>query len=196
VIACPSNGRDAVQMLRECVRLAREEQRVIVFVEPIALYMSRDLHAPKDGLWSFIYPEPGAGDAIPLGRIGQHGEGTEIAIVSYGNGYHLSRQAEKILSEDHGVKARIIDLRWLAPLNEAAILEAVAPCARVLIVDECRITGSQSEALMALLAERAGHAPALRRIAAADSFIATGPAFGATLPSRDEIVAAALDMLG
>jgi 2-oxoisovalerate dehydrogenase E1 component len=36
----------------------------------------------------------------------------------------------------------------------------------------------------------------VRRIAAADSFIATGPAFGATLPSRDEIVAAALDMLG
>ncbi|MHA1529973.1 MAG: dehydrogenase E1 component subunit alpha/beta [Alphaproteobacteria bacterium] len=196
VIACPSNGRDAVHMLRECVRLAREEQRVIVFVEPIALYMTRDLHAPKDGLWSFAYPEPGAGDTIPLGRIGQHGEGTKIAILSYGNGYHLSRQAEKVLREDHGVAARIIDLRWLAPLNEAAILEAVAPCARVLIVDECRITGSQSEALMALLGERAGHAPALRRIAAADSFIATGPAFGATLPSRDEIVAAALDMLG
>jgi len=196
VIACPSNGRDAVHMLRECVRLAREEQRVIVFVEPIALYMARDLHAPKDGLWTFTYPKPGADDPIPLGRIGQHGEGTEIAIVSYGNGYHLSRQAEKILNEDHGLKARIIDLRWLAPLNEAAILAAVAPCARVLIVDECRITGSQSEALMALLAERAGPAPAPRRIAAADSFIATGPAFGATLPSRDEIVAAALDMLG
>ena len=196
VIACPSNGRDAVQMLRECVRLAREEQRVIVFVEPIALYMSRDLHAPKDGLWSFTYPEPGAGDAIPLGRIGQHGEGTEIAILSYANGYFLSRQAEQILRETHGVKARIIDLRWLAPLDEEAILEAVAPCPRVLIVDECRITGSQSEALMALITERAGHAPSLRRIAAADSFIATGPAYGATLPNRDEIVAAALDMLG
>jgi 2-oxoisovalerate dehydrogenase E1 component len=195
VIACPSNGRDAVQMLRECVRLAREEQRVIVFVEPIALYMTRDLHAPKDGLWTFAYPEPGAGEPIPLGRIGQHGEGTEIAILSYANGYHLSRQAEKILSEDHGVKARIIDLRWLAPLDEDAILDAVRPCAQVLIVDECRITGSQSEALMALLTER-GHAPSLRRIAAADSFIATGPAYGATLPSRDQIVETALDMLG
>jgi 2-oxoisovalerate dehydrogenase E1 component len=196
VIACPSNGRDAVHMLRECVRLAREEQRVIVFVEPIALYMTRDLHAPKDGLWSYPYPEPGAGDAIPLGRIGQHGEGTEIAILSYGNGTYLSRQAGKILDEDHGVAARIIDLRWLAPLAEEAILEAARPCAQVLIVDECRITGSQSEALMALLSARAGPAPSLRRIAAADSFIATGPAYGATLPNRDEIVETALDMLG
>jgi 2-oxoisovalerate dehydrogenase E1 component len=196
VIACPSNGQDAVHMLRECVRLAREEQRVIVFVEPIALYMTRDLHAPKDGLWTFAYPQPGADDPVPLGRIGQYGQGTDIAILSYGNGYHLSRQAEKILGETHGVKARIIDLRWLAPLNEEAILEAVEPCAQVLIVDECRITGSQSEALMALLTERAGPAPSLRRIAAADSFIATGPAYGATLPSRDQIVDTALDMLG
>jgi 2-oxoisovalerate dehydrogenase E1 component len=196
VIACPSNGLDAVHMLRECVRLAREEQRVIVFVEPIALYMTRDLHAPKDGLWTFAYPQPGAGDPIPLGRIGRYGEGTEIAIISYGNGYYLSRQAERILSEAHGVAARLVDLRWLAPLDQDAILEAVKPCAHVLIVDECRITGSQSEALMALLIERARPAPSLRRIAAADSFIATGPAYGATLPSRDQIVDAALDMLG
>lgn len=183
-------------MMRECVRLAREEQRVIVFVEPIALYMTRDLHAPKDGLWTFPYLNPGAGGAIPLGQIGQYGEGTDIAILSYGNGYYLSRQAEKILGETHGVKARIIDLRWLAPLNEDAILEAVKLCAHVLIVDECRATGSQSEALMALLTERADPAPPLRRVAAADSFIATGPAYGATLPSRDGIIDTVLDMLG
>ena len=36
-------------MLRECVRLAREEQRVVVFLEPIALYPMRDLHDEKDG---------------------------------------------------------------------------------------------------------------------------------------------------
>ena len=49
VVACPSNGLDAVWMLRECVRLARKEQRVVAFLEPIALYMTRDLHAPDDG---------------------------------------------------------------------------------------------------------------------------------------------------
>ena len=59
IVACPSNGADAVAMLRECVRLAREEQRVIVFLEPIALYMTRDLHVEKDGLWTFPYAPPG-----------------------------------------------------------------------------------------------------------------------------------------
>ncbi len=37
IIACPSNGHDAVLMMREAVRLAQEEQRIVVFVEPIAL---------------------------------------------------------------------------------------------------------------------------------------------------------------
>ena len=71
VIACPSNGADAVEMLRECVRLAREEQRVVVFVEPIALYMTRDLHQKDDGLWTFAYTRPQQAGPIALGQVGK-----------------------------------------------------------------------------------------------------------------------------
>jgi len=193
ILACPSNGADAVGMLRECVRLALEEQRVIVFLEPIALYMTRDLHAEGDALWTSPYAAPGEAKPIPLGAIGRHGDGTDLAIVSYGNGYYLSRQADKILSEQHGLHLRVIDLRWLAPLNEDGLLDAVAGCGRVLIVDECRRTGSQSEALMALFAERAPQVDC-RRITAEDSFIPLGRAATLTLPSRDSIVAAALEL--
>ena len=191
IVACPSNGADAVHMLRECVRLAREEQRVIAFVEPIALYMTRDLHEAKDGGWTHLYPKPGDG-GISLGQIGQHGDGEDLAIVTYGNGYFLSRQAERDLVAK-GIKSRIIDLRWLAPLPADAVLAATKDCKNVLIVDECRITGSQSEGLMALFTE-AGR-PDVARVAAEDSFIATGPAFGATLPSKDGIAKAAIDLV-
>ena len=193
IVACPSNGRDAALMLRECVRLAREEQRVVMFVEPIALYMTRDLHEPKDGLWTFDYP--GAGDRIEVGQIGVHGEGNDLAIVSYGNGAFLARQAAKVLAEANGIEARVIDLRWLAPLPEERLLNAVKDCASVLIVDECRRTGSQSEALMTMLTERS-MATALSRVAAEDCFIATGPAYAAPLPSRDQIIAEAVTLVG
>ncbi len=193
IVACPSNGSDAALMLREAVRLAREEQRVVVFVEPIALYMTRDLHETGDGGWTCAYPEPGSA-AIGVGEIGARGDGTDLAIVTYGNGFYRSVQAQKLLAEAHGVAARVIDMRWLAPLAGDAILEAAAPCRKVLIVDECRETGSQSEALIALFAEHSAQPTA--RLAATDCFIATGPAYAATLPSRNGIVEAALQLLG
>ena len=196
VAACPSNGADAALMLRECIRLAREEQRVVVFLEPIALYMTRDLHEEKDGAWTCPYPHPESGQEIRLGELGQVGDGKELAIISYANGFFLSRQAGKILRQRHGLEPRIIDLRWLAPLDEERILEAVGPCDHVLIVDECRVTGSQSEGLMALFTERGRPGQKLRRIAAEDSFIPLGRAATVTLPSRDDIVEAALALTG
>ena len=69
------------------------------------------------------------------------------------------------------------------------ILKAIEGAEKVLIVDECRGTGGQSEALLSMLTEQS-KLPAAR-LAAEDSFIATGPAYAATMPSRDSIVAAA-----
>ncbi|MGR3622087.1 dehydrogenase E1 component subunit alpha/beta [Pseudophaeobacter sp.] len=191
IIACPSDGAEAAMMMREAVRLAREEQRVVVFVEPIALYPMRDLHAVKDGGWMRHYPAPD--QSISLGEVGQHGAGGDLAIVTYGNGRYLSTQAQAEL-EARGIKTRIVDLRWLAPLPAEALIQATKGCKHVLIVDECRTTGSQSEALMALFSE-ASDIPAAR-IAAGDCFIATGPAYAATLPSKESILAAALELVG
>ncbi|MCA0271289.1 MAG: MFS transporter [Proteobacteria bacterium] len=191
ILACPSNGADAAKMLRECVRLAREEQRLVVFLEPIALYPMRDLHREKDGGWMRAYPA--RNETIPQGEVGVHGDGTDLAIVTYGNGYYLSRQAEKRLAEA-GVKARVIDMRWLSPLPSEALVEAVKGTKRILIVDETRRSGGVAEALMALFTERTDVPHA--RITAEDSFIATGPAYAATMPSADGIFAAAMGLMG
>ncbi|MCY7297376.1 dehydrogenase E1 component subunit alpha/beta [Alteromonas sp. a30] len=194
IVANPSNGADAVEMLRECVRLAQEEQRVVVFLEPIALYMTKDLHETGDGLWTFPYVEPAKAKPIKLGELGQYGKGKELAIITYGNGYYLSRQAEKMLA-DAGIKTRVIDLRWLAPLNEKAMVEAVKDCKHILVVDECRKTGSISEAILAALVEHQQHisAPvsAISRLCAEDSFIPLGSASYTVLPSKESIYEAA-----
>jgi 2-oxoisovalerate dehydrogenase E1 component len=187
ILACPSNGADAVRMLRTCLRLAREEQRVVVFLEPIALYPMRDLHAEKDCGWLTRYPD--RAEVIAQGEVGVHGAGDDLAIVTFGNGTYLSCQAQPALLAA-GIRTRIIDLRWLAPLPKAALIQAVRGARHILIVDETRHSGGLAEALMAHVVEVAPGRP-LARLTAKDSFIATGPAYAATLPSRDGIVAAA-----
>ena len=191
ILCCPSNGADAARLLRECVRLAREEQRLVVFLEPIALYPMRDLNEPGDGLWLRHYPDPS--QRIGFGEVTTHGEGTDLAIVSYANGLHLSLQAQKRLAAQ-GIAARVIDLHWLNPLPEDALVTAIGDAAKVLVVDETRRTGGLAEALVALLTERTDK-PVARHVAQ-DSFIPTGPAYAATMPSLDSIVAAALSLAG
>lgn len=185
VIACPSRGDDAAMMLRECVRLAREEQRVVVMIEPIALYPMRDLLEEKDNQWMSVYPSPDR--SIPLGSVGI-GDNGPLAILTYGNGRYLSTQAAADLKAQ-GIECRVIDIRWLAPLPIEGILAALEGAEKVLVVDECRGTGGQSEALITLLSERTNLPHS--RIAAEDSFIPTGPSYASTMPSRLSIAEAA-----
>ncbi|WP_371193581.1 thiamine pyrophosphate-dependent enzyme [Glaciecola sp. SC05] len=202
ILACPSNGADAVEMMRASVRLAREQQRLVVFLEPIALYMTKDLHAEGDGLWTSEYVTPlseaeSAKSITESQGVSVYGKGKRLCILSYGNGYYLSRQAEKLLTEQ-GVECRVVDLRWLAPLDEKGIIEQANECENVLIVDECRKTGSISEALFTLLAESA-HTQSnvnISRIAAHDSFIPLGNAAYHVLPSTQQIVEEALILVG
>jgi 2-oxoisovalerate dehydrogenase E1 component len=79
-------------------------------------------------------------------------------------------------------------------LPAAALTAAVQGCRHVLVVDETRRSGGVAEALMAHFVETT--TARLARITAEDSFIATGPAYAATLPSRDSIATAAIALAG
>lgn len=193
IIACPSNGLDAVKMLRTCAQLAHEQQRVITFIEPIALYMTKDLHAPNDNLWLFEYPP--LEEKIALNEVGVYGDSKAIAVITYGNGYYLAHQAAKELHDKYRLKIKIIDLRWLAPLPEESILREVKDCENILIVDECRKTGSISEALVTMLVENLEKLPKIKRVTGHDSFIPLGEAWKYVLPSRDNIVGTVTELL-
>ena len=194
IIAVPSNGADAVKMMRACVREAYEKGRVVVFVEPIALYMTKDLHETDDKGWSFQYPE--VDEEIAIGQFGVSGSGNDITILTYGNGFYFSKQAEKILREKHNVNCKIIDLRWIAPLDQSALIDEIKNDKAILIVDECRKTGSLSEALVAMMVENLAVPPQIKVVAAHDCFITLGVAAAAGLPSKNEIIDSCLEMLG
>ncbi|WP_392537861.1 thiamine pyrophosphate-dependent enzyme [Legionella sp. 227] len=189
IVACPSNGPDAAKMLRTCVRMAYEEGRVIVFLEPIALYMTKDLHQPGDNGWLFNYPAPDT--VIAPGEVGVYGEGATV-ILTYANGYYLSRQAAKVLQEEHNISVKIVDLRWISPLPVEGILKEIAKAKNVLIVDEGRQSGSVSEGLMTLLLEEASTSLKIKRITGKDCFIPLGNAWQYLLPSKESIIEAVI----
>ena len=93
ILAVPSNGADAVRMLRTAVKEAYHNGRVVVFIEPIALYMTKDLYHEKDGKWVFEYPD--VEEELPLGEFQTYGNGKTLTIITYGNGLYLSLQAQK-----------------------------------------------------------------------------------------------------
>ena len=190
VIGCPSRGDDAVLMLRTLAALARTCGRVCAFLEPIALYMTRDLHAVGDGEWLFAYPEQGK--FLPLGEPRLYEPfADQLLIITYGNGVPMSLRAARRLQQETGHRVRVMDLRWLAPLNEEAILEQARQCRRVLVVDEGRYSGGISEAIMALIGERLPVVERLSRVVGADTYTPLGAAAGTVLPSDDEVLAAA-----
>jgi 2-oxoisovalerate dehydrogenase E1 component len=167
-----------------------------VFLEPIALYHEKDLHEEGDGGWLVDYPAPPS--FLLPGEVGVHGavEDADLLIVSYANGLRLSLQAARRLAEEHDLRARIIDLRWLNPLPTGAIREHATDVGSVLVVDECRATGGGvADAIVADLAERRIG----RRVAsvrAVDSFVPLGPATSAVLVGVDQIVAAGVRAVG
>ena len=191
VVACPSNGRQAARILRECVRLARIERRVVVFLEPIALYSTRDLNVPNDNRWASIYPDICSG--LRFGEVSIEGDGRDLALISYGNGFYLSSQAADELRLKHSLDVRLIDLNWLSPLPISALLKALTDVKNILIVDECRTSGNIAEGLIAKLYPEL--ASPIMVLSAEDSFIATGPAYAATMPSKRTIVKTALKLM-
>jgi len=187
VMACPANGEDAVRMLRSCLASAKIDGTVCVFLEPIALYMTKDLHEDKDGEWSFAYPAPGEG--VPIGEARTWGKGKDLTIATYGNGLWMSLRVAKRLAKD-GIKARVVDLRWLKPLPIDHVAREAGATGRLLIVDECRRGSGIAEALLARVFEQAGPMP-FRIVQGIDCYIPLGDAANRLLVQEDDIDAAA-----
>jgi 2-oxoisovalerate dehydrogenase E1 component len=185
VIASPARPDDAAGMLRSCVAAAKADGRVCVFLEPIALYHTRDLHEEGDGGWLAARPE----QAVPLGSARTHGTGQDLTIVTFGNGLRMSLRAARRLAAE-GVDCRVLDLRWLAPLPLDDLMREASATGRVLVADETRRGGGVSEGVVTALID-AGFRGEVARVTSDDSFIPLGEAADHVLLSEEKILGAA-----
>lgn len=185
VIASPSRPDDAAAMLHTCAAAARSEGAVCVFLEPIALYHQRDLYEPGDDRWLAQYPDA----AVPIGKARTYGDGTDLTIITFGNGLPMSL---RVAAELPGV--RVVDLRWLAPLPLEDLLREAQATGRVLVADETRRSGGVSEGVLAALID-AGYTGLLSRVTSEDSFVPLGNAAHQVLLSQQTIKQAAETLL-
>lgn len=184
LIGCPARGDDAARMLRTLAATARAAGRPTVLIEPIALYMTKDLHDDGDNLWLTDYPAPG--DAMPVGEVGvYHEDATDLCIATYANGLWMTLRVVKRL-EAEGIRCRVVDLRWLAPLPIDALRPHAEACGKVLVVDECRANSGIADSVVAELAEAS---PGLRchRVRGLDTYIPLGAAANLVLVQEDDI---------
>ena len=95
---------------------------------------------------------------------------------------------------------KVLDLRWLSEVQSAKIAEEIGQSKHVLVVEECRKTGSFSEFLVSAMVEEFGRKSQplskIKVVAGDDCFIPLGKASAAGLPKKEEILAGALELLG
>lgn len=190
VVGCPSRGDDAATMLRTLMALAKVDGRVCAFLEPIALYMTKDLYEPGDGQWLTRYPAPG--EAMVLGEERVYApEATDLVIFSFGNGVPMSLRAARRIQASKGWKVRVVDLRWLQPLNAEAIGRHASACKRIVVVDEGRRSAGVGEGIITAVVEAGQGAKPLRRVVGEDTYTPLAGAAFLVIPSDDDIVAMA-----
>ena len=110
----------------------------VLFFEHKQLYRSVYQDVPKD-----YY-------TIPLGKAALIKEGESVTIVSYGAGVHW---ALEVLNSNLDIKADLIDLRTLQPLDVDAIYASVKKTGKCIILQEDTLFGGIASDISALVME-------------------------------------------
>lgn len=129
----PAFPADAKALLLRAI----DEPNPVLFFEHKALYRSVKGPVPEN------YHH------LPLGKAAVLREGKAASIISYGAGVHWALA----YAENSDYDLEIIDLRSLAPLDEATLIASVAKTGRALVLTEDTLFGSLADSIAALLNE-------------------------------------------
>lgn len=110
----------------------------VMFFEHKALYRSIRQEVPTD-----YY-------TLPFGKASILKQGNDVTIISYGAGVHW---ALEILDQNPSIKADVIDLRTLQPLDTEAIYNSVKKTGKALILQEDSLFGGVASDISAGLME-------------------------------------------
>jgi pyruvate/2-oxoglutarate/acetoin dehydrogenase E1 component len=177
-VVAPSTAEDAKGLLHAAIR----DPNPVCFMEHKHLYRRVRGEVP-DGIFQ-----------TPLrARVAR--AGSELVVMAYGAMVHTALEATEDLD---GAQIEVLDLRSLVPLDEAAILDSVARCSKVVILDEANATCAAGAQVAALIAQRGFEdldGPVVR-VASPDVPIPFSPPLErAVLPSVERVKEACRELL-
>lgn len=125
-------------------------------------------------------------------------EGDQLTIVTWGAMVHRVKEAAERLKQEAGVRAEVLDARWVAPFDWAALQRSVEKTRRLLVVHEANVTGGFGAEIAARVqADCFGKLLApVQRLGVEDLRMpAAAHLQQAVIPSTDAIMAAAQRLL-
>ena len=145
VVASPVTAGRRCGDAADCVGWPpRSTARVCAFLEPIALYHTRDLFDDGDDLW-LARPTT---DHVPLGAARTYGDGLDLT-VDLGQRLRMSLRVARRL-QGRGIQARVVDMRWLTCPSRTS--REARRDAAVLVVDDAT-PGGVPEGVVAMLVD-------------------------------------------
>jgi 2-oxoisovalerate dehydrogenase E1 component len=173
-IAVPSTPQDAYSLLRAAVASP----------DPCVLFEAR-------GLYQTTGPVVFSDAIEAIGKSHQHRPGNDAVIVTWGTMLNVALQAAKALSEE-GIEVAVLDLRWLCPLDEDGLYEAVKNAhGCTIVLHEANKTGGFGAEIVARLHELFKNEGSIRavRIATPDMRMPASPVLqGALLPTAAKVI--------
>lgn len=109
---------------------------------------------------------------IPPGEAEVLKDGSDVVLIALGTMVKPAMEAAMKL-EEAGIKAGVINARFVKPLDEKRIVEAASGSAAIVTIEENALQGGFGSAVLELLEERGIRSP-VKRIGVADEFIEHG----------------------
>jgi 2-oxoisovalerate dehydrogenase E1 component subunit beta len=138
-VVAPATPADAVGLLRSAIR----DPDPVLFLEHKKTYRLIKGEVPEEPF------------TVPIGKADVKREGEDLTVVAYGLMLHQCLEAAARLQEEAGMRAEVVDVRTISPLDKETILRSVRKTGKAMVVYEDNRTYGAGAEIVATIAEEA-----------------------------------------